>query len=64
LRERLTIQPDAARHVRDLDVLGFDLNELKGKHKGVRSVLVRAHWRLTFHFEAGVASDVDSEDYQ
>jgi proteic killer suppression protein len=66
LRARLTIQLDAldaSRHVRDMDLPGFDLHELKGKRKGVWSVTVRANWRLTFSFEAGDASDVDLEDY-
>jgi proteic killer suppression protein len=38
LKARLTIQLDAldaARHVRDMNLPGFDLHELKGKRKGV-----------------------------
>lgn len=66
LKGRLTIQLDAldaAREVRDMNLPGFDLHELKGKRKGVWSVTVRANWRLTFRFEGGDASDVDLEDY-
>jgi proteic killer suppression protein len=66
LSRRLTIQLDAldmARDVRDMNLPGFDLHELKGKRKGVWSVTVRANWRLTFRFKDGDASDVDLEDY-
>jgi proteic killer suppression protein len=66
LKARLIIQLDAldaARDVRDMNLPGFDLHELKGKRKGVWSVTVRANWRLTFSFKSGDAFDVDLEDY-
>ena len=66
LKARLTIQLDAldaARDVRDMNLPGFDLHELKGKRKGTWSVTVRANWRLTFRFENMDASDVNLEDY-
>jgi proteic killer suppression protein len=66
LAKRLTIQLDAldaARDVRDMDLPGFDLHELKGKRKGTWSVTVRANWRLTFKFQSSDALDVDLEDY-
>lgn len=66
LKARLIIQLDtldAARDVRDMNLPGFDLHELKGKRKGTWSVKVRANWRLTFRFENGDASDVSLEDY-
>jgi proteic killer suppression protein len=66
LRARLTIQLDAldaAVDVRDMNLPGFDLHELKGQRKGVWSVTVRANWRLTFGFVNGDAFDVNLEDY-
>jgi proteic killer suppression protein len=66
LAKRLTIQLDAldaARDVRDMDLPGFDLHELKGKRKGTWAVTVRANWRLTFKFQSSDALDVDLEDY-
>ncbi len=66
LRARLTIQLDAldaAVDVRDMNLPGFDLHELKGQRKGVWSVTVRANWRLTFGFANGDAFDVNLEDY-
>jgi proteic killer suppression protein len=66
LAKRLTLQLDAldaARDVRDMDLPGFDLHELKGKRKGTWAVTVRANWRLTFKFQSSDALDVDLEDY-
>ena len=70
------VAPDLARRlVRQLDLLhratspadmnlpGYRLHQLKGKRKGIWSVVVSGNWRLTFTFQGGDATDVDWEDY-
>jgi proteic killer suppression protein len=54
---------DAAVHLFDLRLPGFDLHELKGDRKGTWSISLTGNWRITFRFRAGDASDVDLEDY-
>jgi toxin HigB-1 len=66
LAARLTIQLDvldSANEVRDMNLPGYRLHELKGNRRGTWTVTVRANWRLTFSFANGEASDVDLEDY-
>jgi proteic killer suppression protein len=48
----------------DIDVLpGMRLHPLKGDLAGRWSVSISGNWRITFRFEAGVASEVDLVDY-
>jgi proteic killer suppression protein len=54
---------DQAGDVQDMNQPLFRLHPLKGSRKGVRTVTVRANWRLTFRFEGGDAYDVALEDY-
>jgi proteic killer suppression protein len=54
---------DAATVVRDINVPGFRLHELKGNRTGTLSLSVSGNWRITFRFEGGDAYDVDLEDY-
>ena len=54
---------DAAISIRDIDLPGFRLHELKGERSGTWSVTVSGNWRITFRFEGGEALDVDLEDY-
>jgi len=52
-----------ARRPEDMNLPGFRLHRLKGDLKGFWSVIVRANWRVIFHFEGGDAFDVDLIDY-
>ena len=54
---------DAARDVKDLNIPGFDLHELKGDRKGTWSVKVTGNYRVTFRFQEGDAFEVNLEDY-
>ncbi len=54
---------DSSHEIDDMDVPGFRLHPLKGKLKGVWSVSVSGHWRITFEFEDGNAHLVNYEDY-
>ena len=55
---------DFASAIEDLlNPPGNRLEKLKGDRKGFGSVVVRANWRVTFHFEDGDAYDVNLEDY-
>lgn len=54
---------DAAISIRDIDLPGFRLHELKGDRAGTWSVIVSGNWRITFRFEGGDAYDLDLEDY-
>lgn len=61
--ERILDRLDAAVTVKDMDIPGWRLHELKGSRKGEWSVTVRDNWRITFEFEDGEAHDVNLEDY-
>jgi proteic killer suppression protein len=54
---------DAATSIRDIDLPGFRLHELKGSRAGTWSVWVSGNWRITFEFKSGDAHDVGLEDY-
>jgi toxin HigB-1 len=54
---------DAAEEIREMNVPGLRLHRLAGKLKGFWSVTVNANWRIIFHFEDGMAFDVDLVDY-
>lgn len=60
---RILDRLDAAIVVKDMDILGWDFHELKGKRKGTFSVAVRQNWKITFSFENSEAHDVNLEDY-
>jgi proteic killer suppression protein len=49
--------------VRDLNLPGYRLHQLKGNRTGTWSVTVSGNWRVTFTFEGEDAYDVDLEDY-
>ena len=54
---------EAARTVKDMDMPGFRLHQLKGELKGFWAVTVRANWRVIFRFAERDALDVDYVDY-
>ena len=60
---RILDRLDTAVLVKDMDIPGWDLDELKGNRKGVWSVAVRKNWKMTFRFENGDVYDVNLEDY-
>lgn len=62
LRYRLE-RLEYAETVKDMDVPGYDLHQLKGKLKDHWSVKVSGNWRLTFRFEGGNAYVVNYQDY-
>ena len=53
----------AAAEVKDMDLPGLYLHQLKGKYKGRWSVRVSGNWRITFKFDTPDAVDLDYEDY-
>jgi proteic killer suppression protein len=53
----------AAAEVKDMDLPGLYLHQLKGKYKGRWSVRVNGNWRVTFKFDTPDAVDLDYEDY-
>ncbi len=61
--ERILDRLDAATVVKDMDIPGWNLHELKGDRKGDWSVTVRTNWRITFRFEKGGVFNVNLEDY-
>ncbi|MBA3661559.1 MAG: type II toxin-antitoxin system RelE/ParE family toxin [Gammaproteobacteria bacterium] len=61
--DRILDRLDAAHGIKDMDIPGWNLHELKGVRKGTWSVAVRANWKITFRFENGDAKDVNYEDY-
>ena len=53
----------AAFDLKDMDLPGLYLHQLKGKFKGRWSVRVSGNWRITFKFDSPGAVDIDYEDY-
>jgi proteic killer suppression protein len=53
----------AAAEVKDMDLPGLYLHQLKGRSKGRWSVRVNGNYRITFKFEATDAAELDYEDY-
>ena len=49
--------------VRDMNLPGLDLHELRGDRKGTWSVKVSGNWRVTFILVGKNAVDVNYEDY-
>lgn len=60
---RILDRLDVAIKVKDMDIPGWDLHELKGNRKGTWSVAIRKNWKITFSFLNGEAYDVNLEDY-
>ncbi len=54
---------NAAASVRDMDLPGLGLHQLKGNQKGRWSVRVTGNWRITFSFHGPDVIVVDYEDY-
>ena len=54
---------DAAADVRDMNIPGWRLHQLKGTRRGTWAVDVSGAWRLTFEFRDGSAFAVDYEQY-
>ncbi len=63
LKRQLT-KLDEAIGSEDMNIIGWNLHQLKGKLSGYFSVKVSGNWRLTFAFEDGDAVLVDYQDYQ
>ena len=61
--ERILDRLDTAVVIKDMDIPGWNLHELKGNRKGCWSVTVRANWRITFRFDHDEVYDVNLEDY-
>ena len=60
---RILDRLDAALVVKDMNIPGWNLHELKGNRQNVWSVAVRKNWKITFRFENGEAYDINLEDY-
>ena len=54
---------DTAQLIDDMDIPGYRLHKLKGRHKQRWSIWVSGNWRLTFEFVAGDVQILDYEDY-
>ena len=53
----------SAQSIEDMDIPGYRLHPLKGKRKGIWSIVVSGNWRLTFEFTDGNVYILDYEDY-
>ena len=53
----------ASTSVRDMDLPGLFLHELRGTRRGTWSVRVSGNWRITFRFSGPDAGHVNYEDY-
>lgn len=54
---------NAAVTLKDMNLPGLEMHELKGQRKGTWVVKVSGNWRVTFRFFGGEVTDVDYEDY-
>jgi toxin HigB-1 len=54
---------DTSQSIRDMNIPGFRLHQVKGRRSGVWSVSVSGNWRVTFEFRDGQAYILDYEDY-
>ncbi len=54
---------ETAGTIKDMDLPGLNLHELKGDRKGIWSVKVSGNWRITFLIDAGDIYNVDYKDY-
>ncbi|OQY30208.1 MAG: Killer protein [Candidatus Cloacimonetes bacterium 4572_55] len=62
LRMRL-VALDTATCIKDMNLPGFRLHQMKGDRKKLWAIEVSKNWRITFEFENGDAYIVDYEDY-
>tara|TARA_R110001599_G_scaffold353795_2_gene597965 strand:- start:111792 stop:112070 length:279 start_codon:yes stop_codon:yes gene_type:complete len=53
----------ATAEIKDIDLPGLYLHQLKGRYKGRWSVRVSGNWRVTFKLETPDTVDLDYEDY-
>jgi len=53
----------AAKEIRDVNIPGSGLHQLKGEYEGFWAIRVSGNWRLIFRFEDGDVSDLDYLDY-
>jgi toxin HigB-1 len=60
---RILASLDAASGPSELNQPGYRLHPLKGKLKGLWSIWVDSHWRVTFRFVGGDVELVDYLDY-
>ena len=54
---------NASTSVRDMNLPGLDLHELRGPRKGTWAVKVSGNWRVTFSWAGKDVDRVDYEDY-
>ena len=54
---------NASISVRDMNLPGLDLHELRGARKGTWAVKVSGNWRVTFIWAGKDVSQVGYEDY-
>lgn len=54
---------NTAEDIRDLNLPGWNLHQLKGNLKNHWSIKVNGNWRITFKFEKGNAEIVNYQDY-
>ena len=54
---------ETADSIKDMDLPGLNLHELKGNRKGTYTVKVSGNWRVTFQIADGDVFDVGYEDY-
>ena len=52
----------AARQLKDMNLPGLRLHELKGNRSGTWAVDVSGNWRITFRFQGEEVEVVDYED--
>lgn len=65
-RKRLRVQLAAlntATVIKDIDIPGYRLHQLKGDRKETWSISVSGNWRITFKYEEGNVYIVNYEDY-
>jgi toxin HigB-1 len=54
---------ETSETVDDMDLIGLNLHNLKGKRKGILAVKVSGNWRVTFKLKNGDVLEVNYEDY-
>ena len=54
---------NVATNLRDMNLPGLELHQLKGTRKGTWALKVSGNWRITFRFRGPDVERVDYEDY-
>jgi len=54
---------ETSESIEDMNLLGLNLHNLKGKRKNILAVKVRGYWRVTFKIKDGDILEVNYEDY-